>query len=162
LRKKFFPIVIVLILFLTSCSSIRASDPIEVNPEFHNDYISLRTDAFPNSFESGMPIIFSLIYDFDYEFHFANNFGIRIFEKTKDGWNEIGEVPTIREPQGDVVLSPEKDVPFPYLISVQPKLPDKYLNYNLRIFIFGKMKKGDEMIDVSASFDVKLRPNFNN
>ena len=143
---------------MTSCQRTNVSDPIEINAEYHNSYVTLSADVFPNTFETGQPIILSVLYDLNKVYIFPNNFNIRIFERTKNGWNEIIEVPTIREPQGDVIFSPEINIPFPYVISVLPKLPDKNSNYFLRIYIFGEMQNAEKTINVSASIDVKLKP----
>lgn len=158
MKKSSYLFFILATLILVSCNSNDLNEPIEFPQENLNNQIKLDILNNANSFTIEKPIILELIYNYENEFRFPNNYNLRIFEQTQDGWVEIEEIPTERFPKGDVVLSPNIAIPYPYVISVSPQLPDKLQKYKLRVYIFGKMVDNDKLTDVAAFIDVTLQP----
>jgi hypothetical protein len=96
------------------------------------------------------------VYQADNEIVFPNDYNLRIFKKTNEGWIEIKEIPTTRLPEGDIVLSrPTKTLES---LSVAPDLVDYNQSYHLRIYVIGDMNTNEVIKKVAAYTDVVLHP----
>ena len=90
------------------------------------------------------------------EIRFPNNYNVKIFKQTSNGWIEVKEIPTNRLPKDDIVFSPStfgmQD------LAVFPDLGDSSQRYKLRFYVIGDMKTNAESIAVAAFIDVELHP----
>jgi len=146
------------ITIFTTCNPKLKDDPIFIDKEYLNQQISLRALNYANSFTTKDSIILELKYQSNNEIIFPNNYNVRIFEYYDDVWNEIKEKPTERNPPGEIILSPEKELPVVQIVAVFPDLPDYNRKYYLRIYILGKMKEMGDIKEVVAYTELILHP----
>ncbi len=156
IKKIFY--LIVLMLCVTSCSTMEIVNPIITDPEFTNQQITLSSFDFDNSFKTTAPISAEIWDESRKYIKFPNNFNIRLFEKTKEGWVELGEKPVTRLPPGDFVFDPINGCSCTVMISVFPDLPDVTRKYELRIYVSGLMSENNDEVEVVAYTDVTLLP----
>jgi hypothetical protein len=141
-----------------SCSELTPAPPIDIEKEYLNQQILLRAPNFSNSFNTLDRISLELKYNSNREIVFPNNFNLKMFIQTNEGWMEINERPIVRLPPGDVVFSPSKMMPAVQVIYFSPELPSSNQKYKLRIYVIGSMKEMGESIKVAAFTDIELHP----
>lgn len=129
-----------------------------MDDRFVNKQIFIRAPAYANKFKTSDLIILELKYDSNNEIVFSNNYGLKIFESTKDGWIEIKEKPTDRIPSGNIVLSPWAEMPATQIVMLYPDLPNLQRQYSLRIYVIGQMKGDEGTTKISAYTDITLSP----
>jgi hypothetical protein len=130
---------------ISACTSDK-NDPIQMDGTNVNQQINLRAPAYANEFGTNEALILELKYNSINEIVFPNNYGIRIFEETEDGWIEVQEKPT------------ERFMPAVHIVGVYPNLQRPDLKHNLRVYVIGEMKVNGEVVEVAAYTDVKLKP----
>ncbi len=150
--------ILIGLFLLTSCASSERPPTINVDSKYINQQILLRAPKYANTYKTKDVITLELKYNSNNEIIFPNNYNLRIFEETINGWTEIKERPTERIPSGDVVFSPEKYMPAVEIVFLHPELPNPNEESFLRIYVIGKMKEGDEIIDVAAYTTIVLSP----
>ena len=147
---------ILVCLFLVSCSNPQNDTLIDIQDDYLNQQVILRAPTFFNTFKTANPIVLDLISNSSNDIVFPNDYNLRIFKRTNEGWIEIKEIPTVRLPKRDIVLSPTtKAVEH---LDVIPNLIDYSQSYQLRIYAIGDMKTNEGIKKVAASFDVTLSP----
>lgn len=146
------------LLLLVSCTPSEESALVPIEESYVNTQILLRAPSYSNTFRTQDPINLELKYNTSYEITFPNNYNLRIFENNSGKWVEIKEKPTERYPLGDVVLSPDKEMPAVQVVVLFPDLPFLERGYSLRIYVIGDMKANGEIVEVAAYTDVMLRP----
>jgi hypothetical protein len=145
-------------VFLVSCSSSDDNPPLSFENKYINQQILLRAPDYSNTFSITDPISLELKYNSTNEIVFPNNYNLKIFEKTADGWVEVKEKPTERYPPDDIVLSPTKYMPAVQVVPLFPDLLNPFVKHELRIYVIGNMKTGDGIKEVAAYTDVILHP----
>jgi len=141
---------------LVSCSNPKNDILIDIQNDYLDQQVVLRAPTFFNTFTTADPIVLDLISNSNDEIVFPNNYDLRIFKRTNEGWIEIKEIPTVRLPEGGVVFSPmTKTIEH---LDVSPDLVDYSQRYQLRIYVIGEMKTNESVKKVAASFDVTLNP----
>jgi hypothetical protein len=151
--------ILILQMLLMGCSRTEVKPPeINVDKENVNQQILLRAPKNFNTFKTTDDINLELKYNTQYEIVFPNDYNLKMFLQTDDHWVEIHEIPTIRLPEGNIVLSPNALMPAVENIFVSPDLPDYNLKYYLRVYVIGTMNINDEDIKVAAYADVTLHP----
>lgn len=146
------------VALLVSCNSIDRNDPVTMDENNLNQQILLRAPEFGNTFKTRNSILLELKYNSTNEITLPNDFNLQIFEKTDTGWVELQEIPTIRIPTDDIVMSQTKYMPIVQAVYVHPDLADLNKEYTLRIYVFGQMKNGDIVETVAAYTDFRLNP----
>lgn len=129
-----------------------------MDEEYVNKQILIRAPANFNTFKTTDSIDLELKYNSGNEITFPNDYNIRIFLRTSDGWDEIHEIPTIRLPEDDVVFSPDAKMTAVENIFISPDFPDYNLQYQLRVYVFGNMKTNDVDVEVAAYTDFTVYP----
>ena len=159
-NKKVALITAVLLGFvlISSCTPSETNSPIPTDEEYVNRQILIRAPDYANKFDTRDFIMLELKYNTTNEIVFPNNYGLKIFEKTADGWVEIKEQPTERVPPGDIIFSPLKEMPAVPVVMVFPDLPDLGQKYSLRIYVIGQMSSNGQTIEVVAFTDIVLNP----
>lgn len=142
---------------ISACTSDK-NDPIQMDGTYVNQQIILRAPSYANEFGTNEALILELKYNSINEIVFPNNYGLRIFEETEDGWKEVQEKPTERTPTGDIIFSPEKLMPAVHIVGVYPNLQRPGQKHNLRVYVIGEMNVNGEVIKVAAYTDVTLKP----
>lgn len=156
--KKITFSLLFIAFILVACSSRKSVNPISTDLEYTNQQIKLRVFDFNNSYKNSDPI-FAEIWNYSEKFiRFPNNYNIRIFEKTKNGWEEIAEKPVTRLPSGDFIFNPLDGSSWIQMVFINPDLPDLNRNYDLRIYVFGQMEENNQQQEVVAYSDVTLTP----
>jgi len=145
-------------LLLSSCIAPELGNPIQIAEEYVNQQILIRAPAYANKFSTRDVVILELKYNSPNEIVFPNNYGLRIFEKTTDGWVEVKEKLTDRIPPGDIILSPTKELPVVQVVMLFPDLPDLGRKYSLRIYVVGQMNSNGKEIEIAAFVDIVLQP----
>jgi hypothetical protein len=141
---------------LLSCSNSKNERLIDIEDEYVNKQILLRAPTFFNTFKTADPIVLDLISSSNNTIVFPNNYNLRIFKRTNKGWVEIKEIPTVRFPDGEIVLSPTmKTIQH---LDVAPDLIGYNQSYQLRIYAIGDMKTNSGTKKVAASFEAVLNP----
>jgi hypothetical protein len=151
-------LLLIVFLFLTSCSPAEPPTPIDIEPDYVNQQILIRAPAYANSFSPKDPIILELKYNSENEIIFPNNYNLKIFKNADGKWIEIEEKPIERYPHGNIVLSPENTMQVVYALGAHPKLLFFSEEYSLRIYVVGEMKVNGEVLQVAAYTDVMLSP----
>lgn len=149
---------LILIQLLVSCSNLDGHAPLSFDDAYLNQQILLRVGSFVNTFKTGDRISLELKYNSYNEIVFPNNFNLKIFERANETWVEIPEKPITRLPTGDVVFSPNKEMPAVYVIYLSPDLKNINTNYQLRIYVIGNMKTNEGIKEVAAYTDIELHP----
>ena len=161
MNTKIFIRVVVLLaacLFVISCAP-KEKRLIDVDPAYTNKQILLRTASFLNTYKTKDPIFLELKYNDTNEIVFPTNYNLRIFYKIDNNeWIEINEKPTRRFPEGDIVFSPNKQMPIAEAVVVYPDLPNLVDNYILRIYVIGDMATDQGTNKVAAFTEMKLIP----
>ena len=156
--SKIFFWILLLIFLLTACSKNIDTNPIQTPLEYTNQQIMLRTFDYNNSYKTS-DAIFADIWNYSGKLiSFPNNYNIRIFERTKTGWEEISEKPVTRLPPGDFTFNPNDSSSSIVTIVIIPDLPDLNRKYDLRIYITGYMIENNESVVVTAYTDINLKP----
>ena len=160
IEKKVISLIVILLcqVLIISCSDSVSVPSIDIEKKYINRQILLRAPTFSNSFSTLDPINLELKYNTDSEIVFPNNYNLKIFMQTGQGWVEIKEKPIVRLPSGDVVFSPSKQMPAVEDIFFSPQLPSNNQKYQLRIYVIGNMTKNGERINVAAFTDIVLHP----
>jgi hypothetical protein len=143
-------------VFLASCSNPKNDILIDIQDDYLNRQLLLRAPTFFNTFKTADPIVLDLISSSSNDIVFPNDCNLRIFKRTNEGWIEIKEIPTVRLPEGEIVLSPMTKVV--EHLDIAPSLIDYTQSYQLRIYAMGDMKTNEGIKKVAASFDVTLNP----
>jgi len=151
-------IVIFYSLSTSSCADSKLNDPIQIADEYVNRQILIRAPAYANKFSTKDVVILELKYNSTNEIVFPNNYGVRIFEETSNGWIEIKEKATDRVPPDDIVLSPMKEMPAVQVVMLFPDLPNLGRKYALRIYVIGQMNSNGKKIEIAAFVDIVLQP----
>lgn len=155
---KYLFCMVLFLLSLSACSSTMIGDPILLNSDFVNKQITLLSFDFDNSFKTSDPISAEIWNESGNSIRFPNNYNIRIFEKTNEGWVEYVEKPVTRLPSGDFVFDPKEGLCCTVMISAFPDLPDLNRNYTLRIYVSGLMSNNNAEVEVFAFKDIILNP----
>ncbi len=156
--SRFFFWLSLLLFMLVACSTSIDTDPIQTPSDYTNQQIGLRTFDYNNSYNTS-DAISAEIWNYSGKLiTFPNNYNIRIFERTKTGWEEIFEKPVTRLPPGDFTFNPNDGSSSIVMIDVFPNLPDLDRKYDLRIYVTGQMYEKDETTDVFAYVDITLKP----
>jgi hypothetical protein len=150
--------VLLCLVLTSSCTPSEVGSPIPENEKYVNQQILLRAPTSINTFGTRDVVVLELKYNSTNEIVFPNNYGLRIFEKTADGWMEIKEIPTETFPPDDIILSPLKEMPAVQSVMFFPDLPDLERKYSLRIYAIGQMSSNGQTIEVMAFTDIVLRP----
>ncbi len=146
------------IVLIPSCTVADVNNPIPIEEEYVNQQILIRAPAYVNKFNTRDAVILELKYNSTNEIVFPNDYGLRIFEKTADGWTEIKEIPTETFPPDDIILSPLKEMPAVQTVMFFPNLPDLGRKYSLRIYVIGQMNSNGKKIEIAAFVDIVLQP----
>jgi hypothetical protein len=146
------------IVLIPSCTVANVNNPIKIEKEYVNQQILIRAPAYVNKFNTRDVVVLELKYNSTNEIVFSNDYGLRIFEKTADGWTEVKEMPTETFPPDDIILSPSKEMPAVQSVMFFPDLPDFGRKYSLRIYVIGLMSSNGEEIEVAAFTDIELHP----
>jgi hypothetical protein len=158
MKKQFLILSIICLLLLASCSEKKFDDPIAFDEEYLNKQIQLIPLDYADEFATNKSIFLELSYNTKNEIRFPNNFNFRIFSKTSDGWVEIPEIHTKRIPAGDIIFSPNIDLPYPYVVNVFPDYQQLDKKYKIRIYVSGDMLINSETITVAAYSDIVVLP----
>ena len=150
--------VFALTVILTACSSSENSAPLSLDSKYVNQQIQIKVLNFGNTFTTTDSLSLKIEYNSRNEIVFPNNYGLRIFEKTRDGWQEIKEMPTQRIPSGNIVLSPDVDISAVDIVSLFPDLTNINKNTKLCIYVIGQMTENGETKSVAAFTTVVLHP----
>jgi len=145
-------------LILTACTSSEKKAPLSFENKYLNQQIQIKALNFGNTFTTTDSLSLELEYKSNNEIVFPNNYGLRIFEKTKDGWQEIKEMPTQRIPSGNIVLSPDVDISAVDIVSLFPDLTNSNEKTTLCIYVIGQMTENGETKSVAAFTTVVLHP----
>ena len=144
---------------LLSCSTSPSKDTqpsVDIDERYLNNQVTVRAPEIFNSFRTNDPVILEILNYSDNEIRFSNDYSLRIFKKTDDGWVEIKEIPTTRLPEDDIIFSPNSSTIEDF--AVFPDLKDYSQNYRLRIYIIGDMQTEQGHQKVSAYTEVQLQP----
>ena len=145
-------------MFLFSCISAYDEPPVELEEEYVNQQIKLLAPDHFNTYETISPIALEVQYYSNNDIVFPNNYNVRIFKRTDQGWIELKERPVTRLPEDDILFSADKETFAIRLFTVDPEL-DKYDEPSeLRFYIFGDMQDEQGIKQVAAYVDVKLNP----
>lgn len=147
--------ILLQILMVTGCSQSKLVDPIPSKHNYTNEQILLYAFKDYNTFTTADVITAEIWNLTENPIEFPNNYNIRIFERTKQGWFEIYEKPVTRFPSGPFSLNPEIGVE---MLGVFPDLPDISREYDLRIYVSGQLYENEKIIEVFAYTDVTLKP----
>ena len=153
-----FAVVVICLMLMVSCKTSVEASPVLVDERYLNKQILLRAPSYSNTFKTEDQISLELKYNSSDEIVFPNNYNLRIFERTSDTWVEIKERPRERYPLGDVVFSATKYMPPVQVIFLMPDLTSLGQKHQLRIYVFGNMKIGDDIVKAAAFTDVTLSP----
>jgi hypothetical protein len=144
-------------LLFVSCTNTKDELQIDnVEDSNINNQVHAKVYELMNTLETVRPVFLEIQSFTPNTIVFKNNFGVRIFKQTYNGWKELEEKPTVRLPEDDVVLSPDKGTV--QIFAVHPDLDDYTHNVQLRIYVVGDMKTDQETIKVAAYADVTLHP----
>ena len=149
---------LLLLSLLVSCTPSGKSPPILLEDKYVNQQILVRAPNYSNTYNVGDSISLELKYNSKYEIVFPNDYNLRIFEDTGDGWVEIKQKPTQRIPSGDIVLFPTAELPAVQIVILFPDLPDLQRKYLLRIYVIGQMKIDGDLVKVAAYTQIALHP----
>ncbi len=150
--------VFVLVIVLTACSTSEKKDPLSFDSRYLNQQIKISPFDYVNTFTTKGPLRLHLEYNSSNKIVFPNNYGLRIFEETKDDWQEIKEKPTVRIPSGDIILSPEVDITAVDTVGLFPELTNFNKSTKLCIYVIGQMMDNGEAKSVAAYTNVVLYP----
>ena len=118
-------VVLVVQIFLFSCTSAYDEPPVEMEEDYVNQQIKLLIPSQFNSYETTSSVVLEVQYFSNNDIVFPNNYNVRIFKRTDEAWIEIQEKPITRLPEDDIVFSAEKETNAIRLFTVYPEL-DKY------------------------------------
>jgi hypothetical protein len=156
--NKFIFCLLLFVYLLVACSTRIETSPIQPPSDYTNVQIGLRIFDFNNSFKTS-DAISAEIWNYSGKFvTFPNNYNIRIFERTKAGWEEISEKSVTRLPSGDFSFNPNDGSSNIVMIDIFPNLKTVDHKYDLRIYVSGKMIDNGESINVWAYTDIILKP----
>jgi hypothetical protein len=156
--RRFLFWLLLLLIFLVACSTNIDTNPIQTPSDYTNQQIKLRTFDYDNSYKTSDSIS-AEIWNYSGKFiTFPNNYNIRIFERTKTGWEEISERPVTRLPSGDFTFNPNDGSSNIAMIDIFPDFPKLDRKYDLRIYVTGKMDENKINVDVTAYTDITLKP----
>jgi hypothetical protein len=153
-----FLYIILAISSVISCSKVRNDNPLDTDTKFTNNQIVLVIKDDYNTFKTSDVISGEIWNESDEGIKFPNNYNIRIFEKTNNGWSELIEKPVTRFPQGDFEFDPSSGTSNIQMIDIFPDLPEPDRNYQLRIYISGELITDGESKEVFAYTDLSLHP----
>lgn len=157
--KKIVPMILLFCFAITSCSPQEVSPPVHIDSEYLNNQIKLRVANYSNTFKTSNSIHLEMKYNTNREIVFPNNYNIRLFYRLDSKWIEVSEKTTERYPKGDIVFSPTAYAPPVEVVVVFPDLPEKFKEYDLRIYVMGDMKSdNDGIAKVAAYVDITLLP----
>jgi hypothetical protein len=148
--------ILACLFFLLSCSSPKDNVQTDIEHEYINQQILLKAPNFGNTFKTEDPIFLDILSQSSNEIVFPNNYNLKIFAKTNEGWIEIKEIPTTRFPEGDTILSPTAQIRESF--AVTPDLVDYSKRYQLRIYVIGDMETNEGIKKVAAYIDLTLNP----
>jgi hypothetical protein len=154
--------LIILLLFvsqvlLMSCATTKHELQLgNVEASNINNQVHAKVYELMNTLETVRPVFLEIQSFTPNTIVFKNNFSVRIFQQTNNGWKEISEEPTTRLPEDDIVFSPDKGTL--QIFAVHPHLNDYTHNVQLRIYLIGDMKTGQGTTKVAAYTDVTLHP----
>ena len=154
--KKIILTLCLSLIWLAGCSNFENNPPVDFEKGYVNQQILLSAPSHFNEFNTKASIYLEIRYKAQDEIVLPNNLNLRIFERKAGDWIEIGEVPMVREPVGDVILAPDKKIMT--TTATFPSLPDVTRRYQLRIYVSGDMKTEEGIQPVAAYVDVTLRP----
>ena len=157
MTRRIISLFIAVSVLLCSCTS-PSIEPLEIDEKNNNTYITLQPMEELNKFYPNDVLYFQLSYNTINQIRFPNNYNIRLFYLDNSMWVEINEIPTRRHPLGDVVFSQNTYIPFPYVISLIPDLPDKTKKYQLFVYVSGLMSSNASKQEVYASTTVLISP----
>lgn len=143
---------------LLSCARTEFEPPVDLQDEYVNQQIKLLVPAQFNSYKTTSPVVLEVQYYSNNDITFPNNYNVRIFKKTSNGWMEIQEQPITRLPEDDIVFSAKKETNAIRLFTVYLELDEYDQPSALRFYIIGDMKVEQEVQQVAAYVDVKLSP----
>jgi len=160
MRTKFSTIFWLLIFcfLLLSCARTESEPPVDIKDGYINQQIQLLVPAQFNSYKTTSPVVLEVQYYSNNDIVFPNNYNVRIFKQTNNGWVEIQEQPILRLPEEDIVFSAERETDAVRLFTVYLELDEYDQSSKLRFYIIGDMKVEKEIQQVAAYVDVTLNP----
>ena len=144
-------------VILLSCAIPKQEPKIDdVEDSNINNQVHAKVYELMNTFKTVRPVFLEIRSFTPNAIVFKNNFSVRIFQQTNNGWKEITEEPTTRLPEDDIVFSPDKGTL--QVFAVHPHLDDYTHNVQLRIYVIGDMQTDQGTTKVAAYADVTLHP----
>ena len=144
-------------VLLMSCAATKHEPKIDDVEDLNiNNQVYAKVYGLMNTFETINPVFLEIQSYTPNTIVFKNNFSVRIFQQTNDGWKEIKEKLTRRLPEDDVYFSPEKGTL--QIFAVFPELEDYTRNVQLRIYVIGDMQTEQGVTKVASYADVTLHP----
>lgn len=143
---------------MLACSDIKSEAPFTFDEEYINQQIKLLAPKQFNNFETTSSIVLEVQYHSKNEIVFPNNYNVRIFEQTDNGWVEVQEKPTLRLPEDDIIFSTEMGTTAKRLFTVDLELAEYAQTSLFRFYIFGDMKVDQGIKQVAAYVDIELSP----
>ena len=144
-------------VLLMSCATTKNELKIDdVEDSNINNQVHAKVYELMNTLKTVRPVFLEIRSITPNTVVFKNNFSVRIFQQTNNGWKEIKEEPTTRFPEDDVIFSPDKGTL--QIFAVHPHLDDYTHNVQLRIYVIGDMQTDQGTTKVAAYADVTLHP----
>lgn len=158
--KTKFPIIILLLIMqivFLACGNAESEPPVDLEDGYTNQQIKLFAPSQFNAFETISSVVLEVQYHSGNDIVFPNNYNVRIYERTSNGWIEIPERPVLRLPEDDIRFSVEGKTTV-RLFTVDPDLDNYGKTHDLLFYIFGDMKVDGGVRQVAAYVDIELSP----
>ncbi len=159
-------IVFFTLFFLTGCNGITSekSDEKEALPsinipfEDYNKYFQVIPFRYVvNSNKNGEYMVYKIINPTNQTFIFPYDYGIKIFEKKKDGWESIDNLFGYGETDTKFQLVPQEQYAAGLVIRLVPYISDLQDPTTIRIVVVGYYESDPSKL-VGAYIDTTLRP----
>lgn len=144
-------------ILLIGCTPTGAEAPLKFEDAYTNQQVHLVIPPDYRGLRRGDALALILTIHSTARIVFPADFGVRMFSRSSQGWEEIAELPTATYPLDDIVFEPESNRG-PDTVLVFPDIPEGREMKWLRVYVVGTIEEAGRTRPVAAYTDLPAAP----